>query len=674
MAVGLGLAGLFGGVQGLGLGMSDIADQRFKQQQFDIERERLRQLTDLSNRQLEMEQRKQDFAEKQQYMSPEEIQPFLDYLPTAGGTPPMRTSTGEPITTQTPVGQMPGVGGAALPSSYSVVPTVAGVRSIAPGEAPPAPGAGLTQAMLANPLTKVPRALLIPMLADLYKERQVAQREALQRAIELQDRAALAAAFQRPGPPQFADVGLRGDDPEASAPTPSIVRPVSPRDQYLSALALAGAKADTLRAFLDKPPIMFTRRNEQGDLEEFPVDPFTYQPIPGAQPSIKEFGLTSQLAQIEAFRRQQEAGGGGGAGGPIAVAPSGGAGTPTEVLAPTSPGVVLPAAPGAAAVPSGAAPVHIAPGPVTYDVSGGKVNVHMGAPGGYGSLEDATRVASDPPFGMQPDVRQEGGRWFVNFNPIPTNDANQYAGAMFGRTFNLLSQDEKRMVQTQITKDALQKSYQQGLAAAQVQQTQPIGLDANQYTDPHTMQPPKPGTPRQDVYKTSVLAPAKDVKALLNMVDWMDEQRAIAKRRPDLFPPSTGSLIKDRANVALAEIKYNSTELTDPDVNRLKAMSNQVPGLIRVMGDNTISNADKEMASANLGMHPMTLEAALAANDTTMRILNNNAERINLSVDQARKALRRTIGSNEPGSTEGTSIKTPTKRWNPATNQLEPVR
>jgi hypothetical protein len=239
MAFGLGLAGLMGGVQGLGLGMSDIADQRFKQQQFDIERARLAEQSRIADAQLAMEQRKQAWAEQANApLSAEEANQVMSYLYPGRGGGAVSVGGAPAGVTPRDVAVREEIGGPG-PFQFSI-----------PGGRPPAPDPGVDVPGGINPavLTKLPRQVVVPILQEAVKQRMLDQADAIKYAREQRDLQSRAAAWLQPGPPEFAPTGALGEDPEASAPIPAIVQaPPSPENQQMARLAAAGYKDEFLK-------------------------------------------------------------------------------------------------------------------------------------------------------------------------------------------------------------------------------------------------------------------------------------------------------------------------------------------------------------------------------------------------------------------------------------------
>jgi hypothetical protein len=239
MAFGLGLAGLMGGVQGLGLGMSDMADQRFKQQQFDIERARLAEQSRIADAQLAMEQRKQAWAEQSNApLSAEEANQMMAFLYPGRGGGAVSVGGAPAGVTPRDVAVREEIGGPG-PFQFSM-----------PGGRPPAPDPGVDMPGGINPavLTKMPRQVVVPILQEAVKQRMLDQADAIKYAREQRDLQNRALAWLQPGPPEFAPTGALGEDPEASAPIPAIVQaPPSLENQQMARLAAAGYKDEFLK-------------------------------------------------------------------------------------------------------------------------------------------------------------------------------------------------------------------------------------------------------------------------------------------------------------------------------------------------------------------------------------------------------------------------------------------
>jgi hypothetical protein len=251
MAFGLGLAGLMGGVQGLGLGMSDIADQRFKQQQFDIERARLAEQSRIADAQLAMEQRKQAWAEQANApLSAEEANQVMSYLYPGRGGGAVSVGGAPAGVTPRDVAVREEIGGPG-PFQFSM-----------PAVRPPAPDPGVDMPGGINPavLTKLPRQVVVPILQEAVKQRMLDQADAIKQRNAMRDRAVLASTFDIPGPNQLAYNLIPGEDEEAAAFIPRVPGPPTPENAAAARMALSGQplkdilawqEAQRTKAFMD---------------------------------------------------------------------------------------------------------------------------------------------------------------------------------------------------------------------------------------------------------------------------------------------------------------------------------------------------------------------------------------------------------------------------------------
>lgn len=159
----------------------------------------------------------------------------------------------------------------------------------------------------------------------------------------------------------------------------------------------------------------------------------------------------------------------------------------------------------------------------------------------------------------------------------------------------------------------------------------PSATEASHYVNRETLQPPPTGMTLTQIQQSGqyVQVPAASIPAVkqLNTVKSMlaQAENAITKR-PDLFPPSTGNVLRDNLNVGIAWGRFKAGAKTDPDIGNIDSLKIALPSAIKAFGDTAnVAVAERQVSEQALGLGPATRESALARIRAIRELANSGA-------------------------------------------------
>lgn len=251
--------------------------------------------------------------------------------------------------------------------------------------------------------------------------------------------------------------------------------------------------------------------------------------------------------------------------------------------------------------------------------------------------------------------------------------AKSYRAIASGKPTSSATASPRERAQAAEIGQAAAKTGAEETARFNAKQKETIGDDAIRFINKRTLQHPPADMKRGDVQgsedyvqinptQAPVIRQAQTTKTSL------DTYERIVLSRADIFPPSTGSTAKDLGAITLATAKYKAKAKTDPQIGELDTLKLSLPNTVRLFGDTgNIAVAEREIASAALGLGPSTREQALARLDLVRSLVNQNLE-VNGLPPIPKRSGPKPRASVVPDKGE------PVFEWDPTQRRLIPVK
>ena len=180
----------------------------------------------------------------------------------------------------------------------------------------------------------------------------------------------------------------------------------------------------------------------------------------------------------------------------------------------------------------------------------------------------------------------------------------------------------------------------------------PIAHEAENYMDPETGRHPNASLSKQEVYKTYIPVKGEGAKTVMlrarPLWEALNRIEQIITTSPDLYPPSTGSKLKDNLAVGKAYANYFTGAKTDPRVGKLRdAFAPYGPALNRFSGDTgNVALSERATNLQALATSPRTREVALETLSELRSSIRDQMAQMGFNVDKI-------LGGWKPSSIPG---------------------